>query len=103
MPEEIAIIIVMSIIAGTLMVLFGMTLNYRKTKFQVRQEKGDGLTQSELEAMIERAVRNATTPLAEKIEDLQNRLDAPRLEADLGEMLDEMPDEEGVPVKRRTR
>ncbi len=103
MPDEILVIIVISIIAGTLMGLLGMTLNYRKTKFQARQEEGGGLTQSELEAMIERAVGRATAPLEDKIDQLQTRLDAPRLEADLGEMIDEMPDAERVPVRKRSR
>jgi len=103
MPEEILLIIVTSIMAGTLMALFGMTLNYRKSKFEYRTSEPSGLAKSELEDMIRSAVTEATLPLAEKIDALQDRLDAPRLEADLGEMIDELPEEERMPVRGRTR
>ncbi|WP_456426882.1 hypothetical protein [Rhodocaloribacter sp.] len=109
MPEEIVAIIIVSIVAGTFMSFVKMILKYRSERFVSHSGDESSLTRSELEAMIRRAVAEATKPLAERIEELTETLeeDAPRLTGlapDLLEGADAFePEEAPEPVRRRAR
>ncbi len=109
MPEEIVAIIIISIIAGTIMSVVKMSLNYRSERFSARSGEESSLTRSELEAMIRRAVSEATKPLVERLEELSGTLetDARSLSGhtpDLLEGADAFESEEAPePVRRRTR
>lgn len=107
MPEEIVAIIIISIVAGTFISVVKMILNYRSERFAAHTGE-DALTRSELEAMIRRAVAEATKPMAERIEELSGALgaDAPRLTAsehDLLDGADAFESEEAPETVRRRR
>ncbi len=72
MPEEILMIILVSIFAGTSISIIRMVLGYRERRGTA---PGSSLTTSELEKMMRRAVEQATAPLVqklvEKMEDLE--------------------------------
>ena len=111
MPEEIALIIVVSILAGctTAITIVRTVIKYKMGG--VKKEDGSSLKTSELQTMLRAAVEEATQPLSDKIDRLEQRLkegDAPRLldakssdwlEVDEEEIADEVPQ----PVRRRTR
>ncbi len=109
MPEEIVAIIIISIVAGTFISFMKMILNHRSEQFAARAGDDPSLTRSELEAMIRRAVAEATKPLAERIEELAETLegDAPRQPEpapDLPEGADAFePEEAPEPVRRPAR
>lgn len=73
-----AVLIPLVVLAFVLL-LVGMVLNYRKWKLQHNQaalHSGDeSLTTSELTALMQEAVANATLPLAERIELLEGRVE----------------------------
>lgn len=75
MPEEILIIIIVSIFAGTAMSIIRMVLGYKERRGLRGTAHGSSLTTSELEKMMRRAVEEATAPLVQKlvkkIEDLE--------------------------------
>ncbi len=109
MPDEIVAIIIISIIAGTFISFVKMILNHRSERFVSSSGDESSLTRSELEAMIRRAVAEATKPLAERIEDLAETLegDAPRLPEPAPDLLEGAdafePEEAPEPVRRRAR
>ena len=75
MPEEILALAIISIMSFTVLSIIGMSLRYKSRK--ARHEVGAGsssLTTSELERMMKRAVQDATFPLEEKIERLEDAL-----------------------------
>ncbi len=75
MPEEILMIILVSIFAGTSISIIRMVLGYRERRGTRGTAPGSSLTTSELEKMMRRAVEQATAPLVqklvEKMEDLE--------------------------------
>ena len=75
MPEEILALAILSIISFTVLSIVGMSLRYKSKKAQRSAVSGSSsLTTSELERMMKRAVRDATGPLEEKIESLEDAL-----------------------------
>ncbi len=77
MPEEIFIIIALSILSGTVLAMVKSVLNYKSSKHQhVEHTTGASLTTSELERLMQGAVEKATAPLAAQIDALERRLDA---------------------------
>ena len=71
MPEEILIIVIVSILAGTSMSLIRMILGHRERTSLKGSVQGASMTTSELERMMKRAVEEATEPLARKVEELE--------------------------------
>lgn len=90
MPEEIMVIAIVAIFSGMVISLTKMVLGYReKTRGLGKSESAgsSSVTTSELERMMHRAVRKATDPLVDRIEELEDRLELPSLPAK-GERID---------------
>lgn len=110
MPEEILVIVILSIVAGTITSMTKMILSHReRTRGGIPQREASGqssVTTSELERMMHRAVRKATDPLLDRIEELEDRFEAPAL-PEKGERidLDAALEERSAPAMapRRTR
>ena len=107
MQEEIMIIAVVSIIAGTLMIasIIKSIFGYAKSRNQQGSAPGSSLTTSELERLVRTAVEEATEPLHAKIDRLEARLDeTPLLEAASREPpLHELEDADEVTLKAGIR
>jgi hypothetical protein len=113
MPEEIFIIIALAIVAGTVSNIVKYVVGYHRTKAEARVPEGSSLTQTELQQMIEAAVREATKPLLQEIRSLKADPEAGPADrealreppADLLEGMDEYdPREDDVRApRRRTR
>ena len=73
MPEEIFVIIVVAICAGTFMSIVGMMINYLKTRPQ--QGSGNSMTTSELEGMIQKWIEESTQPLVDRLDEMEARLE----------------------------
>ncbi len=89
MPEEIFVIIVVAICAGTFMSVVGMMINYLKTRSP--QATGNSMTTSELEGMIQKWISEATQPLMERLNDLEDRfesIEADEIKRETGALLD---------------
>lgn len=72
MPEEILAVMIITILSFTTMMIVGMTLRYKSKKAEGHISSGSSsLTTSELERMMKRAVKDATAPLHEKIDRLE--------------------------------
>ena len=102
MEGEIFVITILAILAGTAMITTITKSIIGAVKQKSAAENSPSLTTSELERMLRDVVSEATAPLHAKIESLEARLDAPRLEARSQKVDLDLEDEEAVPV-RRTR
>ncbi|HMB90255.1 MAG TPA: hypothetical protein VKP65_05365 [Rhodothermales bacterium] len=103
MEHEIFVIILTAIIAGAIMITTIAKSIIGAVKKKSAAENSPSLTTSELERMLREVVGEATAPLQAKIESLEARLDAPRLNAASSkDDLPDLEDEEAVLV-RRTR
>lgn len=94
MPEEVAIIAVVAIVMGTLSGIVKSVLKYNQQKWQARTQAmasatDNSLTASELRQMIDQSVSQATLPLLERIEVLEDRLDRAALPAAERPLLEE--------------
>ncbi|MFT4604631.1 MAG: hypothetical protein ACI9W4_001364 [Rhodothermales bacterium] len=90
MPEEIMIIAVFAIFVGMVTSLTKMILTHREKTSGISKAEtssSSSVTTSELERMMHRAVRKATDPLADRLDELEDRLDMPALAAK-GERID---------------
>lgn len=90
MPEEILAIIIVSIASFTAISILKMILSHREKTMGVdskQQVGGSSLTTSELERMLHRAVRKATDPLVDRLEEIEDRINTPALPA-AGERID---------------
>ena len=78
MPEEIFIIIVVAILAGTFTTTVKLILNHLKDQRRDASAgtASGGVTTSELEALMRRAVAEANAPLLARIEDLEEQRQA---------------------------
>jgi hypothetical protein len=117
MPEEIMIIAVMGILAGTITSIIRMVLTHREKTMGVRKGESkrsqsstgsSSLTTSELERMLHRVVRKATDPLNDRLDEIEDRLDAPATlpEAEERIALDEeygARESAMAPARKRTR
>ena len=112
MPDEIVIIIVTAISAGTLLALVAMILgslrSRRKDKQKIQQAKGSNVSTGELKKLMREAVSEGTRDLVERIEDLEDQLEEalarpPELEAARTDLYDELdePEEAREPIRRR--
>lgn len=101
MPDEVFVIVLVAIVAGTLSGIVKQILSYKRDKVQQGHASGaadqSGVTTSELKALMQEAVEDATMPLVAEIEDLRTHLE--RLErttlpeADATRLLDVEADE----------
>jgi len=71
MPEEIAIIVVISIAAGTFLAFVKAILGYLSSKRQAQTQEGSSMTTSELERLIRTAVTDANAPILDRLEALE--------------------------------
>lgn len=97
MPEELVIITVISIIAGsiTMVSLAKMLFGYLRAKAGVTGKTStSSLTTSELEMMLRRVVEEANEPLRERVEILEASLRPPENALGAGEKEDflELPE-----------
>ncbi len=101
MPDEVFVIILVAILAGTMMVagIARSIFKYLSSRHQPIQA-GSSLTAGELERLLREAVEEATAPLAAQIDALERRLlEAPPLlpEGDLSEQEAAPPDRRPLP------
>ncbi len=106
MPDEVFVIILVAILAGTMMVagIARSIFKYLSSRHQPIQA-GSSLTAGELERLLREAVEEATAPLAAQIDALERRLDERRLleappllpEGDLSEQEAAPPDRRPLP------
>lgn len=83
MPEEILIIVIFSILSGTVVSLVRMILGYRERTRGVVQPgpaklPSSSITTSELERLMRSAVEDATAPLADRIARLEKTGTSPQ-------------------------
>lgn len=103
MPEEIMVIAIIAIIFGTITVMsiVKTVMRYKygeqKKASQLDTTTSQSMTTSELKAMLRETVTEATQPLVERIEMLEERYfeeeSLPALEASRTEPLLELPEE----------
>jgi hypothetical protein len=72
MPEEVFIIVIVAIMAGTFTSVVKMIVGFLQSRQNV-SEKGS-LTESQLRRMIEEAVGSSVTPLEDRFDRLESRL-----------------------------
>lgn len=101
MPEEIFVIIVVAICAGTFMSIVGMMINYLKTRPQ--QGTGNSMTTSELEGMIQKWIEESTQPLVDRLDEMEARLDSADKPGALLDGMDAYEDSEVLEPARREK
>ncbi len=78
MPEEIMIIVIFAIIAGSITSTIRMILSHREKTMGVRKKDSNSdsssVTTSELERMLHRVVRQAMGPLDDRLDEIEDRL-----------------------------
>ncbi|MFT5143496.1 MAG: hypothetical protein ACI80V_003650 [Rhodothermales bacterium] len=78
MPPEIMAIAIIAIVAGTILRLTQMSLAHREGRSGVSGGKtssnSSSVTTSELERMLQKAVKKATDPLIERMDELEDRV-----------------------------
>ena len=76
MSEEIALLTVITVIAGTIMLsgIARMYFRYLGQKVGVNKDASSSLTSGELEAMLRRVVDESNAPLLARIERIENQL-----------------------------
>lgn len=108
MPEEILIIVIFSIVSGSILSMVRMILGYRERTRGVVQtppaklsaSTSSSITTSELERLMRSAVQDATAPLAERISRLEKTGAGPqaavteRAEPAARSRIDEISDQE---------
>lgn len=108
MPEEVAFVVFVALLTGTIMVvtIVKMVIGYLKSKHQASQTPSS-LTTSELYELIHDAVAEATAPLAARVEALEHdaQIDAlPPARHDLLEETDKyLPEETNAPQRQSVR
>ena len=103
MPEEVAVVVVIAIIFGTISSIVKYTA---KMKYSNRTSGAEsGVTTSELRALLREAVDEATLPLRAEIEELRDELRASRgLPPTVEPLLDDADAADAyVPAARRQR
>jgi len=111
MPEEVLVVFILSILSFTVLSIVAMTLRFKSRKAERNIGTGSSsLTTSELERMMKRAVKQATAPLEEKLDRLEDAIivsETPaELEAKRPDLLGDMDlhqTEEEQQVKQRAR
>ncbi|MDA0378500.1 MAG: hypothetical protein O3C45_04955 [Bacteroidetes bacterium] len=107
MPEEIAILFVLMILSFFGITMTSMVLRHRRKQRENAPSSGASMTTSDLEAIMRRAVEDATAPLTSKIEDLEMELvrlssgarQLPAHDVSTRLSLEEIPEEEVLDVR----
>ncbi|MEM1126284.1 MAG: hypothetical protein AAGI71_06500 [Bacteroidota bacterium] len=108
MPEEIMIIAVVAIVFGSITSIVKAILGHLKSGRETQQLSEAGVSTRDLRNLLVDAVEEATLPLHDRIARLERQLgyeagSPPQLEAHVGEMLDDLHEEEERPLVRRRR
>ena len=111
MPEEIVVIVVVAILAGTVSTIVKSVTGYLKSKNAAGTASGSSLTASELKTLLRSAVDEALEPLAARVERIERRLEGgeaemPLLDEPRDELLDEIDagaEEDAGPVRAGQR
>jgi len=75
MPEEVLALFIISIMAFTILSIVAMTFRFKSRNAERSVGSGSSsLTTSELERMMKRAVKQATEPLAEKLDRIEDAM-----------------------------
>jgi hypothetical protein len=79
MPEEIMAVLIIAILAGTTMIvaLTKMNLAHKERSMGIGKKTSSGgssVTTSELERMLQKAVKKATDPLVERMDEIEDRI-----------------------------
>lgn len=76
MPDEIFVLSVVAIVmsAVTIMVMAKIIAGYLRARHEAKRPASGGVTTSELEAVMRRAVEEGTRPLLVRIDDLEDRI-----------------------------
>ena len=79
MPEEIFVIIIVAIAAGTFSGVVSQVIGYLKSRQpqQSLSSSDASMTTSELEGMIQKWIREANRPIADRLDLIEQRLDIP--------------------------
>ncbi len=103
MPAEVMVIVIVAMALG--LGLIGMIFDYLKHRNKVNNNAGSSMTTSELQSLLRDAVADATEPLAERIESIEQRLDRQerRLPPASSEIFDPYETEEPVRTGARVR
>ncbi|MEM8486961.1 MAG: hypothetical protein AAF564_15515 [Bacteroidota bacterium] len=101
MPEEIFVIIVVAIGAGTFMSIVGMMINYLKTRSE--QGTGNSMTTSELEGMIQKWIEESTQPLVDRLDEMEAQLNSADKSGGLLDGMDAYEDDEALEPARREK
>ena len=75
MPEEIFVIVVVAIIAGTILPIAKLFFGYASSRQQQRTPAGSSLTTSELAQLVREAVEEGTARLEARFDALERRMD----------------------------
>lgn len=74
MPEEIFVIIIVAIGAGTLSGIVSQIIGYLKSRTPEKPLQDNSLTTSELEGMMRKWIVDATQPLASRMDNIEQKL-----------------------------
>ncbi len=109
MPEEVFVIVLIGIIAGTLSRITTQFFNYLKSKGS-KATSDASMTTSELEGMIQKWIVEATRPLVDRLENIEEKLDIDLNESQVNRksILDDMDGfeeagEKEIETRRRTK
>lgn len=81
MPQEIFVIIIVAIAAGTLSGIVSQVIGYLKSRTPESPASDASMTTSELESMIQKWIGEAMLPLESRLDKIEERLDPAKLEA----------------------
>ncbi|MFK7844983.1 MAG: hypothetical protein AB8G77_06775 [Rhodothermales bacterium] len=92
MPQEIFVIIIVAIAAGTFSGVVSQIIGYMKSRTQDSPASDASMTTSELESMIQKWIGEATLPLTSRLDRIEEHLDPAKLNESLGRksILDDM-------------
>lgn len=105
-PEAIMIMVIVAILAGSFMIasIFKSIFRYAQSRHQKETVPGSSLTTGELERLVRKAVEDATEPLHDRIDRLEERLTTPpRLTASPADARLLLPDDEVPSADEATR
>lgn len=106
MPDEVFVIVIVAIVAGTFSGLVKQILNYLRERRPTAGSSESSLTTSELQRLMKAAVEEATEPLEARLEAMEAKLDParalPPADADRDDRVEARPEPAEVERARRT-
>ena len=101
MPEDVFALFALAIVAGTLIAIVKAVVGYLSSRHQTKASP-DSLTTSELMSMIREAVEEGTSPLAQRVEALEEKEEQRSSSKPLLEIEDEAQrHEEGTTLRQK--